>query len=249
MPGEDVDQLRRAWEQHGQSDPLWAILTESGKRGGRWDASAFFATGRDEIASLMRTLDSYGVPGRHVRALDFGCGVGRLTEALADHFELVDGVDISDAMIARAREGSAHPDGCRYHVNARGDLRLFDDGTFDLAHSSIVLQHVGRDLARSYLAELVRVLRPGGVLHVQLPTTPRWNVGGIVVRLLPAALMNRLRGGMRMEGIPEPDVRELLEREGLTLLEVAPDGSAGERWNSRRYTARKPEVAGGASRS
>lgn len=248
MPGEDVDQLRRAWEQHGQSDPLWAILTETGKRGGRWDVSTFFATGREEIAGLMRTLEPHGVPAGRARALDFGCGVGRLTEALADHFELVDGVDISDAMIARAREGSGHPDRCRYHVNARGDLRLFEDGTFDLAHSSIVLQHVGRDLARSYLSELARVLRPGGVLHVQLPTTPRWNLGGIVVRLLPAPLLNRLRGGMRMEGIPEPEVRALLDREGLSLLDVAPDGSAGERWNSRRYTARKPEVAG-ASRS
>lgn len=249
MPREDVEQLRRAWEVHGQSDPLWAVLTETGKRGGRWDVTAFFATGRDEIASLMRTLGPYGVPARRERALDFGCGVGRLTEALADHFELVDGVDISEAMIARAREGSAHPGGCRYHVNARGDLRLFDDATFDLVHSSIVLQHVGRQLARTYLAELARVLRPGGALHVQLPTTPRWNLGGIVVRTLPAPLLNRMRGGMRMEGLPEPQVRALLEREGLSLLEVTPDGSAGERWNSRRYTAWKPEGAEGASRS
>lgn len=236
----DVDQLRRTWERHGRTDPLWAILTDTGKRGGGWDAAAFFATGRDEIARLVRKVDAVGALDRRERALDFGCGVGRLTEAIADHFERVDGVDISEAMVERARECSAHPDACHYHVNTRGDLRLFEDATFDLVHSSIVLQHVGRELAASYLAEFVRVLRPGGVLHFQLPTTPRWNLGGVTVRVLPTPILDRLRGGMRMEGLPEPRVCRLLEREGLTLLEISPDDSAGERWHSRRYTARKP---------
>jgi 2-polyprenyl-3-methyl-5-hydroxy-6-metoxy-1,4-benzoquinol methylase len=243
MANQDVEQLRRTWEQHGQSDPLWAILTEAEKRGGRWDAGAFFATGREEIGALMRTLEAFGAPRRRQRALDFGCGVGRLTEALAEHFPSVDGVDISETMIQRARELSAHPDACRYHVNTRGDLQLFEDATFDLVHSSIVLQHVGRELAASYLTEFVRILRPGGVVHVQLPTTPRWTLGGLVLRVAPAPILDRLRGGMRMEGMPEQRVRALLERGGLTVLQVAPDRSAGDRWHSRRYTAGKPELA------
>jgi SAM-dependent methyltransferase len=235
---QEVRRLQETWERHGQSDPLWAILTDPGKRGGRWEPGSFFATGREEVGQLMARLGS--LPERRERALDFGCGVGRLTEALADHFSRVDGVDISEAMIGRARTLSRHRAACAYHANARPDLSLFPDACFDLVHSSIVLQHVGRVLAGSYLRELVRVLRPGGVLHFQLPTTPRWNPGGIAVRVAPRALLERARG-MRMDGIPEGRVRALLAGLGLEVLEVAPDDSAGHRWQSRRYTATRPD--------
>jgi SAM-dependent methyltransferase len=235
---EEVRRLQETWERHGQSDPLWAILSDPGKRGGHWQPGSFFATGREEVGQLMAGLGPR--PERRERALDFGCGVGRLTEALADHFSRVDGVDISEAMIRRATTLSRHRAACAYHVNARPDLALFPDACFDLVHSSIVLQHVGRELASSYLRELVRVLRPGGVLHFQLPTAPRWNLGGIAVRVVPRSLLERARG-MRLDGIPEPRVRALLVGLGLEVLEVAPDDSAGPRWQSRRYTATRPD--------
>jgi len=239
-----VRRLQETWERHGQSDPRWAILADPGKRGGRWEPGSFFAAGRSEVGQLMARLGP--LPERRERALDFGCGVGRLTEALADHFSRVDGVDISQAMIGRARTLSRHRAACAYHVNTSPDLSLFPDACFDLVHSSIVLQHVGRELAGSYLRELVRVLRPGGALHFQLPTTPRWTLGGIAVRVTPRSLLERARG-MRVDGIPERRVRALLLELGLEVLEVSRDDSAGPRWQSRRYTATWPGSVSGRS--
>ncbi len=233
----DIDRLASTWDEHGRDDPLWAILTEPGKRGGGWDVSGFFATGRADVAELIARLRQLSVEPRG-RALDFGCGVGRLTEALADHYARVDGIDVSDAMVQRARQHSTHPGVAHYHLNVADDLGHFESGVFDLVHSQIVLQHVGRDLARAYLHEFVRILRTGGILHVQMPTTLRWNAAGMMMRCVPEPLMNRLRT-MRMQGIPEEDVRKLFVEMGVELLEVGTDTAAGHRWNSRHYTARK----------
>lgn len=239
MPGNDVTQLHEVWEDHGRGDPLWAILTERDKRSGRWDPDAFFATGVTEIGALLDQLRLVAPNVPRTRALDFGCGVGRLTEALADHFETVDGVDISESMVRRAAELSRHPDTVRYHANTRSDLRLFDSDTFSLVHSSIVLQHVGWQLAAQYVAEFVRVAKPDGIVHFQLPTAPKLTPAGLLLRGTPDPLLDRVRG-MRMEGMPERDVVDLLRALGAEVIDVAPDDSAGPRWNSRRYTARKP---------
>lgn len=232
----DVDRLAATWDEHGRQDPLWAILTQPGERTNPWDVDAFFATGRCDVDALVARFREVGIEP-HGRALDFGCGVGRLTEALADHCERVDGVDISAAMVDGAQRYSTHA-GARYHVNVADDLRLFESESFNLVHSQIVLQHVGTTLARAYIREFVRVLAPGGIVHFQLPTTLRWNAAGMMMRCLPEAVNNRLRK-MRMQGIPEREVRDQLVSLGVEVLDVGPDSAAGPRWNSRHYTAVK----------
>jgi 2-polyprenyl-3-methyl-5-hydroxy-6-metoxy-1,4-benzoquinol methylase len=93
-----LEEGRSFWDRHARRDPLWAILSEARNRDGQWEAAAFFDSGVDEIRSLFFELGSLGIDcGRHA-ALDFGCGVGRLTQALASHFERVVGVDISVSM-------------------------------------------------------------------------------------------------------------------------------------------------------
>jgi SAM-dependent methyltransferase len=233
-----VDELRRTWERHGRNDPFWAVLTDPQKRHGGWSLEEFFATGQIEIAELMALLDRLHVEARE-SALDFGCGIGRLAEALSEYYGVVVGVDISDEMVTRARELSRSEERVRYEANARADLATFGNDEFDLVHSSRVLQHVAPTLMRRYLNEFCRVLRPGGVLHFQLPTTPKLNAPGIALRLLPELVSNRLRGGMQMHGVDERIVTRYLERLGFDVLDVRPDDGAGPRWNSRRYTARK----------
>ena len=63
----------------------------------------FFATGEAEFAHVSRVAETLGRPGRRGRALDFGCGVGRLTRALGERFESAIGVDISAGMVEQAR--------------------------------------------------------------------------------------------------------------------------------------------------
>lgn len=161
--------LQETWDTLGAEDPLWAVLSAPGTRGNRWDPDAFFATGEAEIAGLFDDLEARGVAWRRGRALDFGCGVGRLTQALADRFDRVDGVDIASSMVAAARRFNRHGDRCAYHVNEKTDLSLFSDGVFDLIYSRITLQHIPPDFTKAYIVEFARVLRSGGVAVVHIP--------------------------------------------------------------------------------
>lgn len=237
--GSRVEKLRSRWDEHGRNDPMWAVLTDPGKAGGRWDAAEFYAHGDSEITALMRRLEELGVLNARKKALDFGCGVGRLTNALADHYDHVYGVDISTEMVKRAAELAPNASRCTFQANVAADLRLFPDDHFDLVHSSIVLQHVGPELTRAYLAEFGRVVKPGGVVHFQLPVKPVHGPIGLALRIAPKALLNRLRG-MSMHGVPETRVHALLRGRGLDIVVTDPDESAGPRWISRRYTAVKP---------
>jgi SAM-dependent methyltransferase len=169
----------RVWEDWAQADPLWAIMSDPARRGNKWKLDEFFATGVEEIDQLAAELAERGLAYGHGRAMDFGCGVGRLTQALAARFDECDGVDISETMINLAREYNAHGDSCRYHVNREPNLALLPDASFDLVYSSLVLQHNPPEIAQHYIAEFVRLLKPGGIAVFDMPDTP----GGTAVRL------------------------------------------------------------------
>ncbi len=127
--------LRRHWNEFGRSDPLWAILTAPDKKGNRWSVDEFLQTGRDEIAALITYLDARGLTGARTRALDFGCGAGRLTHALADHFDQVIGVDIAPSMIDVARRLHAAVPGVEFRVNASSRLESVASGSIDLVYT------------------------------------------------------------------------------------------------------------------
>lgn len=171
MPGKpSLERLQQTWEELGRADPLWAVLSIPAKSGNRWQLEEFFRTGDVEVDLVMAELEQRSLhPGRR-RALDFGCGVGRLSQALCRYFEEVDGVDIAPSMVETATGLNRHGPRCRYHLNMAGDLALFGDGTFDFVYSVIVLQHVEPALSERYMAEFVRVLRPGGVAIFQVPS-------------------------------------------------------------------------------
>ena len=149
---------------------MWAVLSDPDKSNNRWDVEEFFETGKHEIEELFSCLDNNGLTVARRRCLDFGCGVGRLSQALCAYFDSVDGVDIANTMVERARCYNRYSERCRYHLNARADLRLFKDASFDLVYSIIVLQHMEPELAEGYIGEFVRVLAPGGLAVFQVPS-------------------------------------------------------------------------------
>ena len=165
----ELERLQQSWNAFGEQDPLWAILTIPDRRGGRWDVDEFLATGREEVDEVVQELADRGVSIRRGRALDFGCGVGRLTQALAGHFDSVDGVDVAASMIAGASRLNPNPGRVRFHHNGAPDLRMFDDESFDFVLSLIVLQHMEPGLMVGYMREFLRVLRPGGVAFFNVP--------------------------------------------------------------------------------
>ena len=163
------------WEQLGEDDPLWAIRTDQSRRDNEWIIEELLATGREEVAYTLSMLEQLGIGIRRGRALDFGCGVGRVTQAFAVHFEATVGVDVAESMVRRAHDLD-HTGRIEYVQNTDPDLRQFGDETFDLVYSKLVLQHMPPALAAAYLGELARVVAPGGVLVVQAPAEFRGRV-------------------------------------------------------------------------
>jgi ubiquinone/menaquinone biosynthesis C-methylase UbiE len=223
---------RRAWEDLGRIDPLWAVLSSATRRHGRWDPHEFFATGERDIAALMKSADQLALPRERRVALDFGCGVGRVARSLASHFESYIGVDISEPMIAQAREWNRDCTGCRFILNSAGDLRVFESASIDLIYTKKVLQHLPtQGLVRSYLREFVRILRPGGLLVFQLPRRI-----GQLHRLQPQRrLYSVLRGlgiserfllgrlkllPMQMRSMPEAEVVRLVTMLGARVARI-----------------------------
>ena len=151
---------------------MWSILTDPKRKNGGWDIEEFFRTGEKWVDSFISEIEGLGFKPSG-RCLDFGCGVGRLTQALCRRFETCDAVDIAPSMIELARKYNRYPDRCRYHVNDSPDLSMFSDGSFDFILSLIVLQHIEPRYTKRYIAEFVRVLRPGSIAAFQLPAALR----------------------------------------------------------------------------
>jgi SAM-dependent methyltransferase len=169
----ELDDLKKNWDQLGKKDAFWAILTGSAGAARDWDLGKFFAEGVGEIEARLKRLGELGIVIERGNALDFGCGVGRLTQALARAFDHATGVDIAPSMIEKAEALNAMGERCRYVLNERDDLTQFADGTFDFVYSNITLQHMEPRYSTRYIGELVRVARPGGAIVFQVPSTPR----------------------------------------------------------------------------
>ena len=137
-----VGTLASDWNDLAQLDPLWAIASVPEKRHGRWDVSEFFASGEAEISELLEVGDRHELPVHRCSALDFGCGVGRLTRALATRFDECVGVDVSHEMVRRAEALNPEKPGLRFVVSHGDHLGDYHDGSFDLIVSMSVLQHL-----------------------------------------------------------------------------------------------------------
>ncbi len=228
----------QSWEDWGAVDPMYAILTDPQFRFGQGDLDVFLSTGDGMIESLLKECDRLGIGQRRDTALDFGCGLGRLTAPLANHFESVVGIDVAATMVKQAR--AIHGSRCQFAVWQEADLSIYPSKSFDLIVSLLVLQHLpSRVLMEGFMAEFVRILRPGGALVLNLPAVvpkppslPSWKTReglrkrlGIGLRragVSPDLLYRRLAWvpEMTMTAIPDPDARRIFEAAGGEILYV-----------------------------
>ena len=228
----EIDELKRKWDYLGASDPLWAIMTDDSKKGNQWDQEEFFATGRGDAARFI-ALARHLMPGLEIGyALDFGCGVGRLTQGHADYAEKIVGVDISGPMIAQARAINPLPGKVEFLENDRSDLSMFADGVFAYIICHIVLQHVPAEIHLRYVREFVRVLRRAGVCIFQLPETFTDDWGS-------ATFTEENKDKIDMYGSAQSDVLAAIQDAGGRVLEVKEDGSCGPQHVSYRYVFTK----------
>ena len=171
--------MRRDWERRARENARYYIAT--GRE--EWSDEEFFASGEQEVRDHIRNDLGNICQGRDpktMKVLEIGCGTGRITRALARFFGDVYAVDISEAMVRRARaELAEFPNAHIFRNNGR-DLsalrgpwwRRIGTGEslqFDFAFSCLVFQHIPcRNVIENYVSEVHRLLRPGALFKFQV---------------------------------------------------------------------------------
>src|SRR5580693_614177 len=163
--------MREDWNARAREDAGYYVAF--GRRD--QDEAGFFATATDVINSLEWELRRVPLAQRgDWRALEIGCGPGRLMRPMARHFVEIHGVDVSDEMIALAKDKLRDIHNAFPHAGDGSTLPQFEDGFFDFIYSYAVFQHIpSRDVVYQYLREIARVLKPGGLARLQFNGLPR----------------------------------------------------------------------------
>ncbi len=152
--------MRSDWDRRAREDAQHFIAC-----GHSETDEAFWKSGERDL-DLLVLHDIELDPG--ARALEIGCGLGRILRPLSERVEKVFGVDISAEMVARARRALADRRNVEVFVT-RGKLRNFASASLDFVYSFIVFQHIPTKKAVArYLREAARVLKGRGVFRFQV---------------------------------------------------------------------------------
>jgi len=123
--------------------------------------------GRQELESLFGRL---GADPRGGTVVEVGCGSGRMTPLLAERFDRVVALDVSQAMLDRTRAAVGEAANVELLLGSGERLDGVRDAVADTLVCYLVLQHLPRrELVLAYLSEFARVLAPGGEAFVQAP--------------------------------------------------------------------------------
>lgn len=207
--------MRRDWEIRARENARFYICTTAAE-----SPEAFAASGEKDLSEQV--IDGLPVE-RGWRVLEIGCGIGRLAKPLSARVERVVGVDLSEEMVRRAREYCADRPNVELH-RTDGSLGFLEAGSFDFVFSHIVFQHVPRKAyVERYLREAHRLLKPGGILRVQVDGRSRQFFRRFIADSWSGVVFS------------ERDLKRRLERAGLRVTEVR---GAGTQY--LRATAEKP---------
>lgn len=241
------EQMRRFWDEGARRHPYFCVASGPQYLGDDIDFEAYFGSGEASVAAMF-ALAGWS-PESGARALEIGCGTGRITRALAKRFAFVDAIDVSSEMLRIAKQDLANVTNLRFHVTNGVDLKIFPNASFDYACSEIVFRHVpSREIIRTYLSETGRILTPGGQFAHQFNGKRVWDVARLftgsryVLRAAFASARRRvnrardpvdpghtLAAAWRGTRISASEVRRIARLSGLTVDRVIGEGS-DEMW-------------------
>jgi len=204
------------------------------------DRTEFFASGEHDVASTFDGLTQFAPGFRPALAVDFGCGVGRLTIPIAARSGRVLGVDVSAPMLAEAeRNCTAHGVSNVRFVLSESLWAALLESPPDFVHSYIVFQHITPTDGLPIAAGLLERLKVGGVgalhfVHQWRPGRARRLVSELRRAIAPLnAALNAVQGRPLFEpSIPmfeydETAVRDLLRRNRCDPVSVVATNHGG----------------------
>src|SRR5215831_10219576 len=165
-----AQQMRADWNERAKEDAYYYVAF--GRKG--QDDSEFFASAAEVVHALESELKRLPPADRRSRrALEIGCGPGRLMRPMSWNFGEIHGVDVSDEMISLAEAKLKNVPKAFVRATSGTDLACYEDEFFDFVYSYAVFQHIpSRDVVFSYLAEARRALKTGGIVHCQVNGLP-----------------------------------------------------------------------------
>jgi len=219
----------RDWQLLGETDPYWAVLTDERFRSDQLNDDRledFYSSGQQYVDLLLdiirRQIDPKFAPRS---ALDFGCGVGRIAIPLARFCEQVVGVDVSEGMLAKARERAVNQKLMQVTFLVGDDQLSMIDTQFDLVHTFIVLQHIPAVRGHRIIQRMLELIAEWGVgaIHVTFgksnaPTDSMIrlirSIAGMVVDRFRPMLRRWLRPKMQMNRYDLNEILNDIQRAG-----------------------------------
>jgi SAM-dependent methyltransferase len=187
------EEMRSFWNERAREDAFFFVDTRQPYRAADpehfWDAEGL-------IDYVLGGLGVELAPGGV--ALEIGCGLGRLTRVLAARSREVLALDVSDEMLARARQHNPHLTNVRWILGDGVSLAKIPAASVDACVSVVVLQHIpDPEVTLGYVREVGRVLRPGGWAALQVSNDPTIHRLRPLIRMRLLALAGRAPRGQR----------------------------------------------------
>lgn len=240
--------IQASWQKLGREEPHWSVLTSEEFKQTNLAANRewFYASGHgnaEQFLHLLRRNGCFpdGVADKAV--LEYGCGVGRVTHALAQHFGRVYAYDISAPHLALAKQWT---DGLGLTNIAFSQIQHPQDVVrlpkVHVVYTVIVLQHNPPPVIRMILEGLLSALLPGGVALFQV-TTYREGYAFVAKDYLRTAKA-RL-GEVEMHVLPQRRVFGIIAQADCQVLEVLEDAWTGYRYGelSNTFLVQKRDTA------
>ena len=221
-----LDRIAAAWAAFGAEQPFWSVLTADQFRQDEVDQHLddFYATGATVIDQLIALLGRNRIdPGKIRRVLDFGCGVGRLSFALAQHFEHVNGADISQPHLQLANAWAKNHGIANVafaQIDSISNVKQLPE--CDLLFSYIVLQHNPPPMIFDLLDSLLSLVAIGGYAFFQVPTF----IAGF--EFDADYYLSTDQPQMEMNALPQRHIFNLAARRGFVPVEVREGREAGD---------------------
>jgi SAM-dependent methyltransferase len=161
------------WRKVAEKEPYWGVLSVDRFRGrnlSRDDLDVFFRTGEQYVQYVLDAIRKFHDPAYMIeRALDFGCGVGRLAIPIAGAAkgETV-GVDIAPNMLKLCAEHARQRNISNLTLVEGDDDLSGVKGSFNFINTFLVLQHIPPARGVSIISNLIDRLEIGGVASLQM---------------------------------------------------------------------------------
>jgi 2-polyprenyl-3-methyl-5-hydroxy-6-metoxy-1,4-benzoquinol methylase len=214
------------WHHLGETEPYWSVITQENYLQSHFQQSreVFYVTGEQEAKVLDSTLDRHLIEPRPLgRCVELGCGVGRVTGALARRYREVIAIDISEPHLRLAEEELQKQGVNNVTFNQLTSLEQTQElGQIDLFYSKIVLQHNPPPVMAVMLKNFLAALSPGGIGFFQIPVFK----SGYKFLIEPY-LCEDNQTNMEMHFFPQAALLQLVADAGCKICEIYEDDAIG----------------------